>query len=760
MSDAPTSHRTLGLFGATNIGVGAIVGGGILALAGAAFQATGPGAMLAFGLNGLIAIVTALSFAELSSAYPQSGGTYLFAKRVLAVGAAFYVGWVVWFASILAAALYAIGFATFLLDAVAAVWTGAPGWFRGQLVVSLAAIVTVALCVRRLAKSAGAGGNWINIVKVAVFAALIAGGVWAWGRDAPPAAARLEPLLPMGLGGLAAAMGYTFIALQGFDLVAAVAGEVKQPRRVLPAAMLLSLAIALLVYLPMLLLVAVAGVPAGVELDAFVATNPNTIVARAAEVFLGPVGFWLVMVAGVLSMLSALVANLFAASRIAQVMARDRTLPAWVDRSAGADGDPTKALWLTGGIAAVAVAAMGDVGNAGAASSLIFLVSFALVHGICILARQRRSDHDGFRVPLWPWLPALGGLACSGLAAFQGAAVPAAGGVAAAWLIAGFFAWILFFEGRARIVDAASELADPDLLALRGRSPLVLVPIANPSNASPMAFLGACIAPPGVGRVLLLHAVPLRDDPDHDDAAIAVATDVLGQAMRAAMRRGVRVEGLATLAVDPWLELERVARARDCASVLLGLKDLATPGVKERLQRLATRLPGDLCVLRAPPDWRARDVRRVLVPVGGRLVHNALRARLLGGLLHRLDHPLEVTYLFVLPEHAPDADVGRAERQWRALARDETSANTRVEVVRGDDVVGAITGRAADCDLLLLGLGRSRDGRHVFGAVVEQVVAEVDGAILLMGQSPGARFSEATARIAHATPGGAPWRVV
>jgi hypothetical protein len=60
---------------------------------------------LAFALNGVIAIITALSFAELASAFPQSGGTYLFAKKVLSIRAAFNVGWVVWFASIVAAAL-------------------------------------------------------------------------------------------------------------------------------------------------------------------------------------------------------------------------------------------------------------------------------------------------------------------------------------------------------------------------------------------------------------------------------------------------------------------------------------------------------------------------------------------------------------------------------------------------------------------------------------------------------------------------------
>jgi amino acid transporter len=84
-------HRHLGLFGATMVGVGAIVGGGILALAGAAFAATGPSALLAFALNGVIAMLTALSFAEVASKFPESGGTYTFSKKVLSIEAAFAV---------------------------------------------------------------------------------------------------------------------------------------------------------------------------------------------------------------------------------------------------------------------------------------------------------------------------------------------------------------------------------------------------------------------------------------------------------------------------------------------------------------------------------------------------------------------------------------------------------------------------------------------------------------------------------------------
>jgi hypothetical protein len=156
----------MGLTGATGVGVSAIVGGGILALAGAAFASTGPSAILAFALNGVIAVLTVFSFAEVSSKFPQSGGTYTFAKKVLSVEAAFTVGWVVWFASIVAAVLYAVGFAQFASVAIADLWAGAAGapadWLTGRAVVStLAVAATIGYTISLLCKPAG-GGGWVG----------------------------------------------------------------------------------------------------------------------------------------------------------------------------------------------------------------------------------------------------------------------------------------------------------------------------------------------------------------------------------------------------------------------------------------------------------------------------------------------------------------------------------------------------------------------------------------------------------------------
>ena len=175
-------------------------------------------------------------------------------------------------------------------------------------------------------------------------------------------------------------MGYTFIALQGFDLIAGVAGEVRDPKRTVPRAMYLSLGIALAICLPLLFLLATVGAPGPGGIGPVAARNPEGLVAEAAEQFLGGSGYWLVIGAGVLSILSALRANLLAASRVAFAMARDHTLPRSLGRIRTPSGTPAAAVAVTGALLAAISLAVSDVAAAGAASSFIFLIGFAMVH--------------------------------------------------------------------------------------------------------------------------------------------------------------------------------------------------------------------------------------------------------------------------------------------------------------------------------------------------------------------------------------------
>ncbi len=454
--------RTIGLFGATGVGVGAIVGGGILALAGVAFATTGPSAILAFAINGLIALLTALSFAEMASKFPESGGTYTFSRKVLSVEAAFSVGWVVWFASVVAAVLYGLGFAYFALilirDLIAASNLPVPALLDHSMAIPAMAVLATLLLAIQLSFSKGSGGAWANVVKVLVFAVLVIGGFWAIARQGPREASEaLRPFFSNGLSGLVQAMGYSFIALQGFDLIAAVGGEIRNPTKTIPRAMILSLCIALCIYLPLLFVITTVGTTDNQTITSAAAEDPEGIVAIAARNYLGTAGYWLVIVAAVLSMFTALQANLFAASRIALSMSNDRTLPTVLQLRNANSGTPIVAIGATALLVSLLILAVPDVAAAGAASSLIFLVTFAIAHWLSILIRQRSAlNPPPFRLPLHPTIPVIGCAACIGLAVFQGFAVPLAGQIAVAWLSLGGVLFLTLFA-RLRPIDGRHQ---------------------------------------------------------------------------------------------------------------------------------------------------------------------------------------------------------------------------------------------------------------------------------------------------------------
>jgi amino acid transporter len=728
------------LTAATGVGVGAIVGGGILVLAGAAFRETGASAVLAFALNGSIAVLTALSFAEMSSMFPESGGAYTFAKKVLTVRSAFGVGWVLWFAYIVAGVLYALGFAEYAVLAAGELWhvTGgtAPPWLYGRGTLSVLAVgATVVYSLLAVRKSAG-GGQMETIGKLVVFAVLLAAGAWALGM-APSGTVRdgMTPFLEHGTGGLLAAMGFTFIALQGFDLIATVGGEVKEPERNIPKAMLASLGIALVVYLPLLFLVSTVGTPGAETISEMSEARPATVMADAAFNFAGTFGYWLVIVAAILSTLSALSANVLAASRIALQMANDRTLPRVLQQRHPARGTPVMAIYATALAMAFILLMVPNVSAAGAAASLIFLISFALVHWTSLLARLRAQTKAPFQTRWFPAVPLTGGLACASLALFQAVAEPSAGGIAAVWFGLGIILYYGLFAGRAEAVDAFAEALDPRLGVLRGRSPLVLVPVANPASAVGMVTLANALAIPVVGRVLLLTVVRRPRDfaqvESETKKALDDANDVVGQAMMASLGAGHSPEALMTLADDPWTEIARLANARGCESLLVGFSSLQGQENVEHIESLLNQVECDVVVLRAPKDWALTAKTRIIVPVGGRGGHDELRARLLGSLGRA--GCTDVRFLQVTKEHVPGPLKRQREAALRVFAEEETYGTPHCEVLESSDIVEAIAKEAGRNDLIILGLRHQRNKR-LFSKLALQVAQRTEAATLMISR--------------------------
>lgn len=697
------------LRGATTVGVGAIVGGGIFVLAGVAFEATGPAALLAFLFNGIIALLTALSFAEISTSFPQSGGAYTFAKKVLSVRAAFGVGWFMWFAYIVAGVLYALGFAAYgalLVESILDVLGVAqPDWLGSRSTALLLALFAIiAYSVSLIRKSTG-GGSWATNGKVVVFVVLILAGMFALMRQPlEQTAENMTPFFTEGSIGLLSAMGFTFIALQGFDLISTIAGEIREPGRVIPRAMLFSLSLALVIYIPLLFLVSAVGVPEGTTITELSAKHPETIVALAARHYMGELGYWLVIIAAVMATLSALHANVLAASRVALSMARDHTLPHVFATMHPERQTPVMAIYATSLTLMAITLMVPDLASAGAAASLIFLLSFALTHGTTYLARKRMGALEGaYQTPLFPLVPIVGGVCCTALAIFQAVNVPGAGLIAFFWMGLGSLLYVSLFSKGAELVDASAEGLDPTLVKLRGRSPFVLLPVANPAHAQAMVGIANAMAPSSVGRVLLLSIVTSRANED-PDKGLRDAQNVLQEALSLSYSQGHRPEALITRAPTAWDEIKRVASQHRCESLLLGLGQLSKDTHNRDLQDLIEEVGCDVALMKSPPEWQLHDVRKILVPVGGRGTEHELRARFLGSLSRGEDR--EVTFVSVVPTSASAASVKDTRQTIERLAEVKLPTHVKVEVIKSDTPVEAILEVSESYDLIILGLGR------------------------------------------------------
>jgi APA family basic amino acid/polyamine antiporter len=367
-------------------------------------------------------------------------------------------------------------------------------------------------------------------------------------------------------------------------------------------------------------------------------------------------------------------------------------------------------------------------------ASLIFLASFTLTHVIGYLARKRAGAAEGFQTPWFPAVPLAGGVACLAIGLYQALAVPSAGVLAALWLSAGAVLYALHLGPRARVVDASSEGLDPQMMKLRGRQPLVLVPIANPASAETMMVMAKSLAPPAVSRVQLLSVVGTASHGDEEllTREVGRAQSVLGSALKAAIAADLRPEALVTLHDDPWREIVRVAQRTGCESILLGIGHLDGALMVGPLGELIQQVDADVVILRAPPDWHPDAVKNVLVPSRGGREQSPVRARLLGSLARTSVQ--DVTFLGVLPERTDFTVSQRALRGLRRLANDEIPGQSHAEVILGDDVVAKVLERAADTDLLILGLNPAGRRGDVFGDLMLRIAQGTSCPLLMISQ--------------------------
>ena len=440
---------SLTLLDATMVGVGAMIGAGIFVLTGLAAETAGPAAIVVFALNGGVTTFTALSYAELASAIPRNGGGYAYVREAFSAPVAFVMGWTRWFTYTVAGALYALGFSSNFVEFVHLYGVTLP---LGETFPEVYALGAVALLVALNAVSTEASGGAETVVTLAKVAILL---VFVGFGLSVVDVGEFQPLFPeRGPITVLPAMGLTFIAFQGYDLIATVTEEVENPQRNIPRAIVLSVVGTIVVYL---LVVFVAIGTLGAEA---LGAAGETAIARAAEAFMPalPVvgtGAALIAFGAVFSTISALNAVVIGSSRVAFAMGRERQLPARLGRLHHRFGTPFVAIMASAVVMLVSVMVV-PIRTVGNLASLFSLLGFVVVNLAVIQLRRSQPDlRRPFEIPLYP-LPPLFGIVLNLLLGLF--IDPVTWALAVGWLAAGGVVYWLLERRKRRDPDAAEDL--------------------------------------------------------------------------------------------------------------------------------------------------------------------------------------------------------------------------------------------------------------------------------------------------------------
>jgi len=432
----------LGLLNATMIGMGAMIGAGVFVLTGLAAEITGPAVILVFCLNGIVTGFTGLAYAELSSAIPKSGGGYAFVEEVFSDVVAFQMGWMLWFGYMIAGALYALGFAANLVEWVHVYWSGFPaGAVLGGLttwsVLYAFGIVALLILLNVLSTAASGAAETVGtLIKVGILVVFSTFGALAIDTG------EYTPVFPEGAVAVIPAMGLTFIAFQGYDLISTVTEEVENPRENIPKAIFFALAGTIVVYL------AVVTVSVGTLGAERLGAEGETAIASAAGEFMpelpvfGP-GSTLIWFGAVFSTFTALNAVVIASSRVAFAMGRDRLFPSRIGRIHHRFGTPAVAVVASAGVMLSSVVFL-PIQMVGNLSSFFFLLAFVAVNAAVIrLRRERPNLNRPYEMPFYPLPPVLGIVFNLGIGGFLLVRDPVTGLLALGWLVLGLGTYLL-----------------------------------------------------------------------------------------------------------------------------------------------------------------------------------------------------------------------------------------------------------------------------------------------------------------------------
>lgn len=368
-------------------GVGTTVGGGVFTLSGTAVNLAGSGAVLSYVIAGLVMCLCALSFIVVSTRAQDGESGYGPVGTILSPFWRFVVMWAFYLNGATIIAYLVDSFGDYLHEYFLPA--------AGTLVLALAATVLVTalnLGPTALVAKAETSVVGIKLVLLVLFA------VWGLTELKPE---QLERPLPQGTGGVFSAAALLFTAYTGFNVITNMAGSVKNPRKTVPRAILLTLLVSGLIYLGTVLAMMASGI------TVFTATG----VSQAAETVMGSWGGPLIAVAACLSTFSGANANVLGASEIMLRLVGRGDVPPALGRHTRS-GHPYVSVLLLG-IITVILVFLNDTTFVVSIANVAAIIAMIIVSVAAAVLGLRKWPGDGARLPLGPVIPVLAILAAA-----------------------------------------------------------------------------------------------------------------------------------------------------------------------------------------------------------------------------------------------------------------------------------------------------------------------------------------------------------
>jgi APA family basic amino acid/polyamine antiporter len=412
-----TLERRLGVFSATTIIVGSMIGSGIfIAPSIMASYVAAPGIWLGLWfVGGALTLLGALSYGELCAMMPQAGGQYVFLREAFGPVVAFLYGWTLLLVIQTGFnAAVAIAFAKFLGGVGLHVGENDVLWSLGRFTLSRAQVVAVAVIAAltwvnaRGVREGALVQNVFTVLKVGAIVVLVAvaigTGKGSLAHFAPVTGTQLGAKgLQMGLlAAMGVAMSKALFAYDAWNTVTFTAEEVRDPHRNLPRALIAGTVVTTLAYVAACCVYLYV-----VPMDRMAGIEENRVASEAAGTMLGPVGITLVSVAILVSTFGCLNGLILGGARVLFAMARDGVFFRVAGRVDPVTRTPRWALLLQGVWSAV-------LALSGSYDRLLTYVTFAslafnalTVVGLFVLRRTRESAERPYRTWAYPFTPAI-----------------------------------------------------------------------------------------------------------------------------------------------------------------------------------------------------------------------------------------------------------------------------------------------------------------------------------------------------------------